>query len=408
MTTIDLLIKNAKELVTMQGPPTPRKKKQLQELNILHQADVAVDKGLIIDVGTNLSYQADTTINATNKTVLPGFIDPHTHVVFSGTREFELTMKLQGYSYMDILQKGGGIYYTVEKTRQASKDQLISESMKRLDTMLKHGTTTIEAKTGYGLNLETEMKILEVQHALDHQHPIDITHTFLGAHATPHNLETEEYIDILIKKMLPKVKKHATFCDVFCEQEVFTTEQSKTILEAAKKHNLIPKLHADEIIDTNAAALAAQLQAISADHLLRSNKKGLTAMAKNNVIGVLLPATPFSLMMNKYAPAQTMIQLGVPIALATDLNPNCYTENMQFIIQLACFTMKLTPQEAITAATYNAACAINKQNLVGSIEQGKQADIIVLNCENHQQLPYHFGVNLVSTVIKKGKTLHNK
>jgi len=402
MEKVDLVITNAKELVTLKGPSHPRIREEMNDLHIVKNGSVAVDNGKIIDVGKKIEYKGKTTINAKEKTVLPGFVDPHTHVVFAGTREFELDMKLQGYSYMDILQKGGGIFYTVNKTRQASTQELLQQATKRLNTMLSLGTTSCEAKSGYGLDTKTELKILQVQNKLNTMHPIDISSTFLGAHAIPKNKTADGYIDYIIREMLPEVKKHAQFCDVFCEKGVFSVEQSKALLLAAKQHGLTPKIHADEIVDTGGAALAAEIDAISADHLLRSNKKGLQEMAAKKIMGVLLPGTPFSLMMNEYAPARTMIDLGVPVALATDLNPNCYTENMQFMIQLACLQMKMTPAEAICAATYNAACAIDKHHTIGSIEIGKQADVIILDCPSHQFVPYRFGVNHVETVIKKG------
>jgi len=402
MMTVDILIKNASEIVTLKGDNNPRTKKQMSNLSLINNGSLAINDGKIFDIGKNLKYNAEKTIDAKGKTVLPGFVDPHTHLVFSGSREFELDMKLKGFTYMDILKKGGGIFYTVEKTRKASNDDLIKESKARLDKMLLHGTTTCEAKSGYGLDTKTEIKILNVQNTLNKIHRVDIVSTFLGAHAIPKEVDSDEYIDQIIDEMLPKTKGLADFCDVFCEKGVFTVKQSKKILEAGKKYSLKPKIHADEIVDTGGACLAAEVDAISADHLLMSSDKGLKAMAKSNIIGVLLPGTPFSLMMKDYSNARKMIKLGVPVALATDLNPNCYTENMQFIIQLACLNMKMTPAEAITAATYNSACAIGLNNKIGSIESGKQADIIMLNCPNHIFIPYHFGVNLVETVIKKG------
>ena len=222
----------------------------------------------------------------------------------------------------------------------------------------------------------------------------------------PKEMDSDEYVDLVIDEMLPKVKDYASFCDVFCEKDVFTYEQSKKILEEGKKHGLIPKIHADEIVDTGGAGLAAEVSAISADHLLRSNLENLKKMAEKSVIGVLLPGTPFSLMMNEYADARKMIDLGVAVALATDLNPNCYVENMQFMIQLGCFKMKMTPAEALCASTFNSACAIAKQDKIGSIEKGKQADILIMDCPNYLHIPYHFGVNHVETVIKNGSLIN--
>jgi imidazolonepropionase len=403
MKSADILIQNANELLTLRGTKTPRTKKQMNDLSIIPKGSLAISNGKIIEVGKNLSYKADRIIDAQGKIVLPGFIDPHTHLVFSGSREFELDMKLKGFTYMDILKQGGGIFYTVNETRKASKETLISQSTHRLDTMLTYGTTTCEAKSGYGLDTKTELKILAVQKKLNDIHAMDIISTFLGAHAVPKSSTTEEYIDILINEMLPTVKELVTFCDVFCEQGVFSVKQSKQILEAGKACGLIPKLHADEIVDTGGASLAAEVGAISADHLLMSSIQGLQKMAKKGIVGVLLPGTPFSLMQQSYANARTIIETGVPVALATDLNPNCWTENMQFIMQLGCLAMHMTPAEAITAATFNAACAIGMNNQIGSLEQGKQADVIILNCPKHQFVSYHFGVNLVDTVIKKGR-----
>ena len=406
METVDILIKNANEILTLKGPNRSRKKEEMDNLSIINNGSIAINKGLIFDVGENLKYKAIETIDARGKTVMPGFVDPHTHLVFAGSREFELDWKLKGLSYMDILKKGGGIVYTVNETRKASEKDLLKESSRRLDNMLLHGTTTCEAKSGYGLNAETELKILKINKKLNENHPVDIVSTFLGAHAVPKEYKTNEYVDLVIDEMIPKIKNYAKYCDVFCEKGVFSIEQSKTILKAGRKYGLIPKIHADEIVDTGGAALAAEINAISADHLLMSNDEGLKQMANKGVIGVMLPGTPFSLMMSKYAPARKIIDLGVPIALATDLNPNCWIENMQFIIQLACLNMKMTPAEAITAATYNAASAIGLNKTIGSLEIGKQADVIILDIPNHKFLPYKYGVNLVKNVLKKGINIY--
>lgn len=403
MDHVDILIVNANELVTLKGKNKPRRKEEMNELSVISDGSIAISDGNIVDIGKDLRYSADTIIDAKGKIVLPGFIDPHTHLVFGGSREFELDWKLHGLSYMDIKQRGGGISYTVDHTRNASADQLYIQSMERLQTMLSYGTTTCEAKSGYGLDIESEIKILEVQEKLNENHPIDIVSTFLGAHAVPENQTAAEYVDCVINEMLPKVGKKAVFCDVFCEKGFFSYDESKLILEAGKKQGLIPKVHADELSDMNGGILAGEVDAISAEHLLKINNKSMDVMAEKQVIGVLLPGTPFCLMMNEYAPARAMIDKGVPIALATDLNPNCYVENMQFMMQLACFNMRMTPAESITAATFNAACAIGKQDKIGSLEIGKQADIVILNAKNSTMIPYHFGINHVETVMKKGK-----
>lgn len=408
MENVDLLIKNANEIITLSGPNRPRVKKEMNALSIIRRGDIAIKNGVIFDVGKNLKYKTETVIDARGKTAIPGFVDPHTHLVFSGTREFEVDWKLKGLSYLDIKRKGGGISYTVKKTRKASFAKLFDEARLRLDKMLSYGTTTCEAKTGYGLNTKTELKILKIQKKLNEFHPIDIVSTFLGAHAIPKEYSVSKYVKIIVDEMLEKASKYAKFCDVFCEKGFFTAGQSKKILEEAKKYGFIPKIHADEIVDTGGATIAAEVGAISAEHLLMISDKGIDDMIKEGVIGVLLPGTPFSLMMKNYAPARKMIDRGIPIALATDLNPNCYVENMQFIIQLACFNMKMTPAEAITASTFNAACAIDKQKTIGSIEKNKQADIVILDVPNHLCLPYHFGINHVEKVIKKGCELFSK
>jgi imidazolonepropionase len=271
--------------------------------------------------------------------------------------------------------------------------------------MLRYGTTTCETKTGYGLDVKNELKLLKVQRSLYETHPMDLVSTFLGAHAIPKEMDAEQYITCIIEEMLPKTQGLAQFCDVFCEKGIFSVAQSKKILLAGKRYGLQPKIHADEIVNTGGALLASKIGAISADHLLQSSYAGLRALAKNRIVGVLLPGTPFCLMMEHYAPARKMIDGGVPVALATDLNPNCWTENMQMIIQLACLKMQMTPAEAIVASTFNAACAIGMQQYIGSLEVGKHADIIILDCPNHQFLPYHFGVNLVQTVVKRGVVL---
>jgi len=402
MESVDLLIANASELLTLKGSKKPRVGKQMKRLSLIKNGSVAIRDGLIVDVGRNIRYKSDVTIDASGKLVMPGFVDPHTHVVFAGSREFELDLKLAGVPYMEILKRGGGIFYTVNETRNASSAQLLQQSKKRLNMMLSYGTTSCEAKSGYGLDVETEIRILKVQKKLQESHPMDLVSTFLGAHAVPADQRAAEYVRTVVTEMIPRIKDLARFCDVFCEKGVFTVAHSRKILDAGKQYGLIPKIHADEIVDTRGASLAAEVGAISADHLLKSSETGLRAMAQNGVIGVLLPGTPFCSMMQRYASARQIIDCGVPVALATDLNPNCWTESMQLMIQLACLKMQMTPAEAVTAATFNAACAIGCQDRVGSLEVGKQADCIILDCPNHRFLPYHFGVNLVETVVKKG------
>ncbi len=411
----DLVIFHCNELVTMNTKyGVPRIGDDMSELAIINDGAVAVKDDRIIFIGSTEELQSKfefgkilTKIDASNKLVTPGFVDPHTHIIFEGSRENELSMKLKGKSYIEILESGGGILKTVRETRNTSIEKLVQNGKKILDNMMSFGTTTIEAKSGYGLTTESEIKQLEAIQILNDDHPIDIIPTFLGAHAIPPEYEKkpDKYVDLIISDMIPRIAKEglAVFCDVFCEKGIFSIKQTRKILKTAMRYGLKPQIHIDEIVDTNGALLASELRAIQTGHLLKSNDEGLKAMVEAGVIATLLPATPFCLMLNQYAPARKMIELGLPIALATDLNPNCWTESMQMIIALACYHMKLSPAEALAASTINAACAIQKDEEIGSIEIGKKADLIVFDVPNHQFLPYHFGVNLVSKVIKNGK-----
>lgn len=412
MQEIDLIIENANELVTIHSKKGYKTREEMNELGIKNNGSVAVKNGKIVAVGekseikNEINISTDTIIiDATGKTVIPGFVDPHTHLVFGGSREFELDLKIRGATYMEILEKGGGIYYSVEQTRKASKESLIKQVKDRLKTMLRFGTTTIEAKSGYGLNLDNEIKMLEVVKELK-SFSIDIVPTFLGAHVVPKEFENrnDDYVDLVVNKMIPTIakKKLAEFCDVFCEKGVFSIEDSRRILLEGRKYDLKPKIHADEFARFGGTELAGEVKAVSADHLLNASDEGINSLAENKVPAVLLPAVPFCLMQNDYVRARKMIDEGVIVALATDLNPNCYTESMQFIIQLACLKMKMTPQEALVASTINASHAINRSHEIGSLEVGKKADFLILNSKNHKFLPYHFGVNIVDKVFKEG------
>jgi len=413
----DLVIIHANELITMNTAfGAPRKGEGMSELAIFYDGAIAIKDDRIIFVGSTdelmskFSFGEITRkIDASNKLVTPGFVDPHTHIIFDGTRENELSMKLKGKSYLEILKEGGGILKTVRETRNAPIEKLIENGKKILYRMISYGTTTLETKSGYGLTTESEIKILKAIKVLNEVHPIDIVSTFLGAHAIPTEYENRanDYVDLIISEMIPRIVKEnlAEFCDVFCEKGIFSIKQTRKILETAKRYGLTPQIHIDEIVDTYGAKLAADINAIQAGHLLKSNDEGLKAMAEADVIATLLPGTPFCLMSNKYAPARKMIDLGIPIALATDLNPNCWTESMQMIIALACYNMRLSPAEALAASTINSACALQRQDEIGSLEIGKKADLIVFDVPNHNFLPYQFGVNLVSMVVKNGKVV---
>ncbi len=411
----NLVIIGANELVTMNTAyGAPKIGEDMSNLAIINDGAIAIKDDRIIFTGSTDELRSkynikkiETKIDASNKLVTPGFVDPHTHIIFDGTRENELSMKLEGKSYLDILNEGGGILKTVRDTRKASIEKLILNGKKILDQMLAYGTTTIETKSGYGLTTESEIKILRAVKTLNMEHCIDIIPTFLGAHAIPVEYQNnpDQYIDLIITEMIPGIVKEnlAEFCDVFCEEGIFSIEETKKILQTAKRYGLQSLIHVDEIVDTNGAMLAAEMMAVQASHLLKSNEEGLKAMAEANVIATLLPGTPFCSMSNDYAPARRMVDLGIPIALGTDLNPNCWTPSMQMIISLACFCMQLSPAEALTASTINSACAIQRQDEIGSIEIGKKADLIIFDVPNHQFLPYQFGVNLVSDVIKNGR-----
>lgn len=416
----DILIKNASELVTAQGATGgPKTRDGLQNLGIIRNGAVATKGAEIIAVGKTDEVLASiklarTTIDAADKTVLPGFVDCHTHLVFAGSREDEFIQKIEGKSYLEIMQRNGGIHSTVEKTREAlaSPQGLMRRARALLDKMLAFGTTTVEIKTGYGLSTESELGLLKIIASLNDTHPVEIVPTFLGAHAFPkeHKERKADYIQLVLG-MLEQVKADglAEYCDVFVEVGAFSPAEARTILEQARKQGLKLKLHAGEFNDIGGAELGAELGATSIDHLDYISQRGIELMAENKTMGVLLPGVPFHLMTNKYAPARTLINAGVPIALATDFNPgSCPTLSMQMIIALACRQLKMTPAEAINAATINAAYALDRGDRIGSIETGKKADIIVLDIPNHQQLPYWFGVNLVTQVVKSGVVIRGE
>lgn len=412
--TVDVLIKNASELVTAQGARgAPKTKEAMQDLGIIRNGALAIDGNEIVAVGETDEVlatirRARTVIDATDKTVMPGFVDCHTHLVFAGSREDEFVQKIQGKSYLEIMQKNGGILSTVGKTREAlaSPQVLMKHAQAFLDRMLAFGTTTVEIKTGYGLSTESEIGLLKVIATLKQSHPVDIISTFLGAHAFPREFkETKADYIRLVLSMLKRVKTEglAEYCDVFVEVGAFSPSEARIILEQAKKQGLKLKLHAGEFNDIGGVELGAELGATSIDHLECISERGMALMAEKKIVGVLLPGVPFHLMTNKYAPARKLIEAGVPIALATDFNPgSCPTYSMQMIIALACRQLKMTPAEAINAATINAAYALDRGDRIGSIEVGKKADVIVLDIPNHQQLPYWFGVNLVAKVVKNG------
>lgn len=403
----DLLIKGS--IVTMAGGL--RRGGMMSALSAIERGAVAVRGERISWVGASedaRGFDAEQVVDARGRLVVPGFVDAHTHLVFAGSREHELTMKLKGMSYLEIMRRGGGIHSTTERTRDAAIGDLTEEAAARAKRMLALGTTTFEAKSGYCLETEGELKLLRASVEVGKRTGLDVVPTFLGAHAVPPEFpDAERYTEHLIDEMMPRVAREriARYCDVFCEQGVFDIPQSERILKAARAHGMGLKLHADEFVPMGGARLAARLGAVSADHLAATPKQDYPLMARAGVIGVLLPATPYVLMEDRFPDARGMIDTEVPIALATDLNPNCWLESMQMVISLACYRMRMTPSEALCAATINAAHAIGMGDIVGSIEPGKQADLLILDVQNVDSIPYRWGGNLVWKMWKRGKEM---
>ncbi|WP_455665980.1 imidazolonepropionase [Phocaeicola sp.] len=408
----NLIIINA-HIITPQGR-TARKGKEMNELLTIPNGTVRVTDGIITYVGENRTSNEKPgykVIDAKGNVLLPGFVDSHTHLVFGGFRPDEFIWRINGDSYMSIMERGGGIINTVRATREASFEELKSKTEWFLDVMSRMGVTTVEGKSGYGLDRDTELKQLRVMQAINQcpDRKVDIVPTFLGAHALPDEYKgrNDEYIDFLINEMLPMIhqKQLAENCDIFCEKGVFTVEQSRRLLEAAKAKGFGAKIHADEIVSFGGAELAGELKALSADHLLHASDEGIRAMAENNVVATLLPLTAFALK-EPYARGREMIDQGCAVALATDLNPgSCFSGSIPLTFALACIYMKLTVAEAITALTLNGAAAINRADRIGSIEAGKQGDFVMLGTHTPNVLPYYTGMNAVQTTIKGGKIL---
>lgn len=412
-----ILIKNANQIVTCSGNKQ-KKGKDMKELHVITDGAVIIQGNIITKVGKSRDILKDIdekdyeVIDAKNKCVTPGFIDSHTHLVFGGYRADEYNMRLSGVDYMEIMKRGGGIQSSTEATKKATLEELIELGLKRLDSMVSFGVTSVESKSGYGLDLDTEIKQLKAMEKLDEIHPVDISKTFLGAHAVPpiYKGKEDEFIDFIIETVLPEVVNNdlAEFCDVFCEKNVFSVEQSRKLLKSAQKLGLKSKLHADEIVRIGGAELAAEIGAISADHLLRASDEGIKLMAEKNVVATLLPGTAFSLK-EEYARARYIIDSGCAVALATDMNPgSCFTESIPLTIALATLYMNMSIEETINALTINGAAAIDKADTVGSIDEGKKADIVIHEFPTYNYIPYHIGVSTVEKVIKNGKLIFDK
>ena len=414
-----LLIKNIGQLITMAGP-VPRVGSAMNDLGLVENGGVASAGEEILAIGTSDEVQGKVTlsescrvIDAHGAVVTPGLIDPHTHPVFAQTREKEYEMRAQGKSYMEIARSGGGIRSSVRDLRAAGIDQLKDRTRKCLDRMLAHGTTTIEAKSGYGLSLDAELKSLQVICDLNQVHPVDLVPTFLGAHEVPDEYrgKRDEYIGLLTREMIPEVARRemAEYSDVFCEKGVFDIDESRSIQQAARDAGLKLRFHVDELSSFGGAELAAEMNATSADHLVYISDAGIKALAQSGTAAVLLPGTTFSLGGAAYAPARKLIEAGAIVALSTDCNPgSSYTESLAIIVSLAVRQMKITTAEAISAITVNAAAALDRAGRIGRLVPGLLADIVIWDMADYRELPYHFGVNLASTVIKRGKVVQGE
>lgn len=415
---IDLLIRDADQVVTVPGQAgKPKVGPQMGEVGVIPGGAVAIQGERIIAVGPTAEVMAGVdmspacrVIDARSCTVVPGFVDPHTHLIYAGSREDEFALRLRGATYREIMEQGGGIMSTVRATRAASYDALYTAGRQRLDQILELGTTTVEVKSGYGLSPESEILSLRVTRDLGATHPVEVVPTFLGAHSVPAEYKQDRatYLNLIINQMIPMVAAQglAVFADVFCEEGVFSIQESRRILERAREFGLALKLHADELVPFGGAELAAELGAVSADHLIHASDAGLEAMARAGVTAVVLPGTSFFLGGRHHARARRMIELGVPMALATDHNPGtCTAQSIPLVMAMGCVQMGLSPEEALTAATYNAACAVGRGADIGSIEPDKQADLVLLEAPNYRHLVYRLGINLVRTVIKKGRVV---
>jgi imidazolonepropionase len=398
------ILRGASEVVTAKPTLKPLSGEAMGIVDRRANTDVLIEGDKIVKVSKNIEAPGAEIIDVTGKVIVPGFVDPHTHLVWAGSREHELEWKLEGKTYQDILANGGGILRTVKETRSVDEEELQSQTLKRFKKAMSHGTTTIEIKSGYGLEEETELKQLRVANWLKSFNLADIVVTFMGAHAFPEDLNKYEYVEEVIR-MLPLVKDLAEYCDVFCEEGAFTIDESREILEAAKSLGFKLKIHADEFGDTGGGRLGADLGVVTADHLAGSSLETIKMLSRSGAIGVLLPGTPFALLSDHYSPARKMIANNLPIALATDCNPNCYTESMQLVQQLAVFRMGMTPAEALVSSTINAAFAIGKTDR-GVISEGWRADLLVCDVPDYRHLTYHFGINHVEKVIIGGKVFN--
>lgn len=410
-------IRHASELVTCKGN-APKHGKEMSDIGIIKDGAVFIHDDKIVAVGTTkeldeqINIEEYEVIDASGKTVMPGFVDSHTHFIFGGYRADEFSWRLKGDSYMSIMERGGGINATVVPTREATEEELVEAGRERLNRMLEFGVTTVEGKSGYGMDCETELKQLRAMKKLDETHAVDIVRTFLGPHSVLPEWKGKEreFLEEQLQVVMPKVKEEnlAEFADIFTEKNVFNIEDSEYYLRKAKEMGFKLKIHADEIYQLGGAELASRVGAVSADHLLKASDEGIHQMRDAGVISTLLPATAFCLK-EEYAPGRKMIDEGCAVAIASDLNPgSCFTNSIPLLVALGCIYMNMSIEEVITALTINGAAAVDRADIVGSLEAGKQADIIFLKFPSIHFMPYHTGINLVETVIKKGETVYHK
>lgn len=401
----DLIIQNIQELILPKSTDKPLKGRELDELEVVDNGTVVIKDGKVVYSGPHTDdYEAKEVIDASGKVVSPALVDAHTHLIFGGSREHEMSLKRQGKSYLEILESGGGILSTVKSTREISEEDLFKKAEHDLLTMIKHGVLTVESKSGYGLDKENELKQLRVSNRLAEKYNLNMKHTFLGPHAVPEEAESNEaFLEEMIE-LLPKVKEYADFADIFCETGVFSVEESKRYMEKAKEAGFKVKIHADEIDPLGGLELAIDEGAISADHLVASSEEGKAKLKNSDTVAVLLPATTFYLDKNDYADARGMLNNGGAIAVATDYNPgSSVTNNLQLAMAIAALKLKLSPNEVWNAVTVNAAKAIDAD--AGTINQGDQANIVIWDAPNHEYIPYHFGINHAQKVIKDGKVI---
>jgi imidazolonepropionase len=414
-----LLITGASQLLTLRGVG-PRRGDSLSNLGIINDGALLVRGGVIEDIGTRAEMEALPEARSAEKldvggrVVLPGFVDSHTHLVHAASRAEEYELKIAGASYEEIARKGGGILNSVKKLRAATSAALKKRALAALEQFAAHGTTTVEAKSGYGLDVASELKILGLHKELNAEQPLEIVSTFLGAHVVPPEFRgkaggTERYIKLLTESLMPRIgeTRLAEFCDVFCDRGAFTKEEAKRILQAGRQWGMLPRLHAEQLSRSGATQLAVQLKAVSCDHLEKVNRADIAALAKSETVATLLPGCDFHLGLKKYAPARALIEAGAIVALATDYNPGTSpTLSMPMILSLACTQLRMTPAEAIAAATINAAYALRREKHLGSLEVGKQADLAVFEVADYREIPYYFGVNHCWMTVKRGRVIH--